>query len=79
MSSFHTVAAAGGQDSKLDYNGAVPMDTLQGNSVYIRPNADKGGLLVGDSARAAGTPTNFAQATCSGSVYGLGIVLSPPT
>ncbi|EIE23732.1 hypothetical protein COCSUDRAFT_41892 [Coccomyxa subellipsoidea C-169] len=79
VSSFHTVAAAGGQDSKLDYSGAVPMDTLQGNSVYIRPNADKGGLLVGDSARAAGTPTNFAQATCSGSVYGLDIVLSPPT
>ena len=72
------MAAAGSQNSRADLDGYLPLDTLQGSSLYIRPSANNQSLLVGESARASGTPTNFAQATCSGTVYGLDVVLSPP-
>ncbi len=77
-----TVAASGSnpQSPNPNFGEAMPVDTLQGSAVYIRPPAnDREGLIVGDSAGASGTPTNFVQATCRGTVYGLDAVLSPPT
>ncbi|BDA47639.1 hypothetical protein COCOBI_10-4900 [Coccomyxa sp. Obi] len=80
---FNTTVAASGsspQSPNPNFGGAVPVDTLQGSAVFIRPPAnDNQGLIVGDSAGTSGTPTNFVQATCLGTVYGLDAVLSPPT
>ena len=80
---FNTTVAASGaspQSSNPKFGGAVPVDTLQGSAVYIRPSAsDSEGLIVSDSVGVSESPTNFVQATCRGTVYGLDDVLSPST
>lgn len=73
LSSFQSTVAAA-----QNAGGSVPLNTLQGGALYARPTADSRGLIVGVSAGSPGTITNFVQATCSGTVYGLDVVLTPP-